>query len=267
MKIIAFVSAKGGTGRTTLVANLGVILARAGHRVLALDCDPQNALGTHLGMSPGLRVGIAKGSSSSEIIEYLATQQGVVPYIPFGARGRDDLQQAESTLLTDSGWLLRRVLEIVPAGTELVLVDTPAGERVWTEQVLEMAHAIVGVHLPDAACFATLPVMAVMLERRCRGSALPPAVWHVLNQMEPRSELARDAELLLRQHLGERLAPCSVPRDPVVGEAWAQQLPVALHSPMTGAVSALRELSERLLTPLVDLQRHATTSLQPVRES
>ncbi|MDP4103313.1 MAG: cellulose biosynthesis protein BcsQ [Bacillota bacterium] len=266
MKFIAFVSAKGGTGRTTLAANLGVILARAGHRVLILDCDPQNALGTYLGMPPGLRVGIAEGSSSSEIIEYLAAQRGGVPYIPFGARDRDELQQAERTLAADSGWLLRRVLEIVPSSTELVLVDTPAGERVWTEHVLKMAHAIVGVHLPDAACFATLPVMAVMLERQCRGSELTPAVWHVLNQMEPHSELARDAESLLRQHLGERLVPCSVPRDPVVGEAWAQQLPVALHSPMTGAVAALRELSERLLTPLID-QRHAVTGLQLRGES
>jgi cellulose biosynthesis protein BcsQ len=204
-------------------------------------------------MQPGLRVGIAEGSSSDEIIKYLTAQRGVVPYIPFGALDRDDLQQAEGTLLADSGWLLRRVLEIVPSGTELVLVDTPAGERVWTEHVLRIANIIIGVHLPDAACFATLPVMAVMLERRCRGSEQTPAVWHVLNQMEPHSELAHDAELLLRRHLGERLVPCSIPRDPVVGEAWAQQLPVALHSPMTGAVVALRELSEHLLTPLVDL--------------
>jgi len=256
MKFIAFVSAKGGTGRTTLAANLGVILSREGHRVLVLDCDPQNALGTHLGMTPGLRVGIAEGSSSDEIIEYLAAQRGEVPYVPFGARDHDDLQQAESTLLADSGWLLRRVLEIVPSGTELVLIDTPAGERVWTEHVLEMAHVIVGVHLPDAACFATLPVMVAMLERRFRVSEQRPAVWHVLNQMESRSKLARDAEFLLRRHLGERLMPCSVPRDPVVGEAWAKQLPVALHSPATGAVAALRELKEHLLTPLVDLQRH-----------
>lgn len=252
MKFIAFVSAKGGTGRTTLAANLGVILARAGHRVLVLDCDPQNTLGTHLGMPPGLRVGIAEGSSSSEIIEYLDAQQGVVPYIPFGTRDRNDLQQAEGTLMADPGWLRRRILEIVPSGTELVLIDTPAGERVWTEHVVEMAHAIVGVHLPDAACFATLPSMKVMLERRCRGNEMPPAVWHVLNQMEPRSELARDAEFLLRQHLGERLVPCSVPRDPVVGEAWAQQQPVALHSPRTGAVAALRELCEHLLAPHTD---------------
>jgi cellulose synthase operon protein YhjQ len=252
MKIIAFVSAKGGTGRTTLVANLGVILARAGHRVLALDCDPQNALGTHLGMPPGLRVGIAEGSSPNEIIEYLAAQRGVVPYIPFGARDHNDLQQAENTLLADSGWLQRRVNELVPSGTELVLVDTPAGERVWTEHVLEMAQTVVVVHLPDAACFATLPVMEVMLERRCRGSELTPAVWHVFNQMEMRSELARDAEFLMRQHLGERLVPCSVPRDPVVGEAWAQQQPVSLYRPMTGAVAALRELSERLLASFVD---------------
>jgi cellulose biosynthesis protein BcsQ len=216
-------------------------------------------------MPPGLRIGIAEGSSSNEIIEYLAAQRGVVPYIPFGARNRGDLQIAEGTLVADSGWLQRRVFEIVPSGTELVLVDTPAGERVWTENVLRMAHAIVGVHLPDAACFATLPVMADMLEQRRRGSELTPVVWHVLNQMEPRSKLARDAEFLLRRHLGERLVPCPVPRDPVVGEAWAQQLPVVLHSPMTGAVAALRELSERLLTPLVDRQRNMATNLQIAR--
>lgn len=256
MKFVAFVSAKGGTGRTTLAANLGVILARAGHSVLTLDCDPQNALGTHLGMPPGLRVGIAEGSSSDEIIEYLAAQQGTtVPCIPFGTRDQDELQQAQNTLLADPGWLLRRILDIVPSGTELVLIDTPAGERVWTEQVLKMTHAVVGVHLPDAACFATLPVMAAMLKRQCRRKEMKSTVWHVLNQMETRSKLARDAEFLMRRHLGERLVSCSIPRDPVVGEAWAKQLPVALHSPTTGAVAALRELSESVLLPLIDLQR------------
>lgn len=265
MKFIAFVSAKGGTGRTTLAANLGVILAREGHKVLLIDCDPQNALGTHLGMPPGLRVGIAKGSSSDEIIEFLAAQKGTVPFVPFGTRDRDGLQQAENALLSDPGWLSRRIQEIAPSGTELVLIDTPAGERVWTEQVLKMAHAIVGVHLPDAACFATLPVMNLMLEHRSQGSELRPTVWHVLNQMEPRNKLARDAEFLLRRHLGERLVPCSVPRDPVVGEAWAQQLPIALHNPTTGAVAALRELSEHLLTPLANLQRHTATNLPLAR--
>lgn len=267
MKLIAFVSAKGGTGRTTLAANLGVILARAGHRVLVLDCDPQNTLGTYLGMPPGLRVGIAEGSSSNEIIEFIASQQGVVPYIPFGSRNRDELQQAESTLLADSGWLLRRIREIAPSGTELVLIDTPAGDRVWTMSVLEIAHTIVGVHLPDAACFATLPILSVMLERRFRRNEPIPAVWHILNQMEPHSELARDAEFFLHQHLGERLVPCSVPRDPLVCEAWAQQQPITLHSPNSGALAALRELSERLLAPIANFQQHSTTSIQIRGES
>lgn len=268
MKFIAFVSAKGGTGRTTLAANLSDILSREGHRVLALDCDPQNALGTHLGMVPGLRAGIAEGSSSDEIIEYLSAQQGGVPYIPFGARDRNELLRAESTLLADPGWLLRRVLEIVPPATELVLIDTPAGERIWTERVLEMAHAVVSVHLPDAACFATLPVMTAMLERRGRGSEPAPLVRHLLNQMESRSKLACDAEFLLRRHLGERLFPCSVPRDPVVSEAWAKQLPVAQHNPTTGAMAAFRELSELLQAALlVDLQRNTSSGLQQAGES
>lgn len=266
MKIIAFVSAKGGTGRTTIAANLGVILARTGHRVLAVDCDPQNTLGTHLGMVPGVQVGIAEGSSSIEINEYLSEQQGVVPYIPFGSRNLEDLRQAESTLQTDSAWLPHRLYDVVPSGTEFVLIDTPAGVRVWTEHVLGIANVIVGVHLPDAACFTTLPVLKAMLACRLRGDKQTPAIWHVLNQMEPQSELARDAEFLLRQHLGESLIPCSIPRDPVFGEALAQQMPVALHNPATGAVAALRELSERLLTSLVDHQRNKAKSLQPAGE-
>ncbi|MGK4924212.1 AAA family ATPase [Bordetella hinzii] len=49
MKTIAIVSAKGGVGKTTIAATLGLALSRAGHPALVLDLDPQNALRFHLG--------------------------------------------------------------------------------------------------------------------------------------------------------------------------------------------------------------------------
>ena len=38
-KIIAVVSGKGGTGKTSFTANVGIALAEMGHRTLCVDCD------------------------------------------------------------------------------------------------------------------------------------------------------------------------------------------------------------------------------------
>jgi chromosome partitioning protein len=44
VKTIAFVSGKGGTGKTTLTLLLGLALLRAGRRVRFVDLDPQRSL-------------------------------------------------------------------------------------------------------------------------------------------------------------------------------------------------------------------------------
>ena len=46
---VAIVNAKGGVGKTSLVANLASWMASAGHRVLAVDLDPQGNLAHDLG--------------------------------------------------------------------------------------------------------------------------------------------------------------------------------------------------------------------------
>ncbi len=53
MRRIAVINQKGGVGKTTTTVNVGVALARAGHRVLLIDLDPQAHLTLHLGQDPG----------------------------------------------------------------------------------------------------------------------------------------------------------------------------------------------------------------------
>lgn len=44
MKVIAFMTQKGGTGKTTLAASIGVAAQEAGERVFLIDLDPQGSL-------------------------------------------------------------------------------------------------------------------------------------------------------------------------------------------------------------------------------
>src|SRR5207249_10699296 len=51
-KVIAFANQKGGVAKTTTTLNLAVAFAESGHRVLAVDMDPQGNLTMSQGINP-----------------------------------------------------------------------------------------------------------------------------------------------------------------------------------------------------------------------
>lgn len=94
MQRILIASSKGGCGKTTLATNLAVALAHAGGRVCLVDADPQ---GSSRDWS------LARGDLAPAVACFHSADPG----------------QALS-----SGWTLR-----IPADTDTLVVDTPAGLR------------------------------------------------------------------------------------------------------------------------------------------
>src|SRR5690606_3909039 len=54
LQVVAVVNFKGGSGKTTTAAHLAQHLALTGHRVLAVDLDPQASLSSLHGFQPEL---------------------------------------------------------------------------------------------------------------------------------------------------------------------------------------------------------------------
>ena len=127
VKVVAVANQKGGVAKTTTVQSLGVAMAQAGHRVLAVDLDPQACLTFSCGLNPDE----LDASLHDVMVRRAKLSDVLLPVV--GTDGLDlvpatiDLAGAEVHLLSRTGreHVLARALLPVIEGYDAVLIDCP----------------------------------------------------------------------------------------------------------------------------------------------
>ena len=156
---------KGGTGKTTMLANLAASAASGGWNVLCVDADPQNNLRLDFGIEDTDN-GV---SLANAIIDPTENSPTIIPNI----RERVDLIAGGEALneaihhihLTEDYTGIEQVLTPLAPRYNLILVDTGPGDKVLQESILRAAgHIIIPVQA-DRGSIQGLATLGLRLQK------------------------------------------------------------------------------------------------------
>ncbi|MFZ4478520.1 MAG: cellulose biosynthesis protein BcsQ [Rhodoferax sp.] len=234
MQVVAFISGKGGVGKTTLAVNVAMALAQRKKRVLLIDLDPQNSQRLHLGMNPDEIAGLTReGITPSSIFD----SPFGIKFIPFGRVTETELEEFEAGLKTHPGWVSDGIDSTAMGHFDFVILDTPPGPTVYLPQALKAANKALVVVLADAASYATVPKISSLIEHYTEGRADFFGYHLLINQMPTHSKLGYQVRSALFENYASRLVPVAVHKDPRVAQALGFERPVLQYEP--GCVASL----------------------------
>jgi chromosome partitioning protein len=269
---VAFINEKGGSAKTTLVANLAAYLAlKRGRRVLAIDMDPQGQLGKVL----GLDVHRTRRSSIDLLLDSVLGDAGL-DRAP--ASGRDaerdpvselpicrtripllDVVVANKSLALFPSWngseetdptgRLEQTLSAAPevSSYDFVFFDAPPSFGPLTLSVLRAASEIV---LPVPLTFLALDGCAELLRTvvtvRTRYSNPGLRISMVVPTFHRRTRLAHEILEKLKQRFPKEIAHTVVGYHVRIDEAQSRGLSIFEHAPNDRGAKVMAELAEEL---------------------
>ncbi len=252
MKTVAVASGKGGVGKTTLVANLGVALASAGERVVLFDAD--------LGLANlDVVLGIKSETNLQHVLEDLSPMPDCATQGPGGVRaitggsGISAMLRLSRKRLTE---LLAKTSEL-ESSTDLLIYDCASGADPRVMTFLTAADQVILVTTCDPASIVDCYSTAKVLFRYRRDAQVDIVVNQAPSEaMAQRAfdTVASAAKEFLRKpvsYLG------SVALDKAAAEHGRRRQPFVLADPSLKASRDVVRLAESLLPARAELSRAA----------
>lgn len=260
---VALLNEKGGSAKTTLVANLGAYLAlRRGRRVLAIDMDPQGQLGKVLGIDTRrarrsaieLLLDTVLGEAS---FDRAAADAASLPKIASRIPNLDVVVATKALGLAPaferddpdpSGRLTRR-LDAAPelASYDFVLIDSPPSFGLLTLNVLRAVDEVV---IPVPLTFLALDGCAE-LERtiatvRTRYQHPELRVTMVVPVFHRRTRMAEDVLATLRERFPKEIAHSVLGFHVKIDEAQSRGLSIFEYAPSDRGAQLIGALAQEL---------------------
>lgn len=245
-KVMAFANQKGGVAKTTTTFNLGVALQEMGHRVLAVDMDPQGNLTMSLGLDPeSLRPSMFDVLVNQVSIEEALFQRELDIVV-----SSIDLAAAEIALSSLIGRerALSKALMQVSDRYDFILIDTPPSLGLLTINALTASDAVI---VPVQCEYLSLRGLA-QLERTLElvRDNLNPKV-HIAGILptmyDSRTVHGREAVEVLRSSFGDLVFDTVVRKTIKFAEAPVKGESVLKYAPSSEAANAYRRLAKEVL--------------------
>jgi len=238
---------KGGVGKTTTTANVGVNLSKMGARVLLVDLDPQANLTQGLGVDPEqLDYSVYEVLLNPHEVDFAVVNTEAGPDL---VPSTLSLAGAELELGSKIGreLLLRRALAPALDRYDYILIDSPPNLGLFTLNALAAAHlALVPLQLQVYA-FKALP----QLEETIR-------LVHQLNpelaiggiactMFDVRTNLSRTVERQARAKYADLVFETVIPLNTKLAEAPAAGEPISLYDPQGSGAIAYAKLTREVV--------------------
>jgi septum site-determining protein MinD len=254
VEVFAVASGKGGTGKTTSTMALGMALA-AEHDVTVIDADTGMAnMLFHAGLADADTT-LHDVLADDAPVEAAVYERFGMSVVPCGT-SLSGFQEAEPERL-------RTVVATLAAGTDVILLDSPAA--------LGSRSAVLPIVLADRTVVVlqpTIPSLSDGLKVQEYATTYGTDVAGILfNRVTDDEAIDRIAAKASRYFEGETLA--TVPESDVVRGARRASEPLLAHAPESRAAAAYREAAaaltvhDRPVDPVADRFRSAVIPDQP----
>ncbi len=254
-KVIAIVNQKGGVAKTTTTVNLGVGLAKNGHRVLLLDADPQGSLSVCLGIKDpdSLNESLATVMTASiEDIE-LPPETGII----HNNEGIDlmpsniELSGVETGLFNTMSreFVLRNYISTAKKNYDYILIDCMPSLGMMTINALVAADSVIIPSQPNFLSTKGLNLLLRSVSKVKRSINPGLTVDGILFTMvDSRTNNSKDIISSMRYSVGQniRVFDTEIPHSVRVAESSLAGVSIFAHDKMGKVAQAYEKLTKEV---------------------
>ncbi len=231
-RVITIASGKGGVGKTTITANLGVALSHFGERTIVLDADIAMAnLELILGME-------GKSVTLHEVLSGEASIEDAIYEGPNGLRvvpAGISLEGLRNVKLERLEETLSHLIE----DTDILLIDSPPGLEKDALAALAASDELILVTTPE------VPTISDVLKTKIIASKLGVNIIGVVINREQHDKTFLTVDEI--ETILEIPVISIIPDDPEVSRASAFGEPIVIQNPKSPVTNAIMKLAADLL--------------------